>query len=81
MAKGILEFDLTNVDETKAHLRAVKSTDMALALWDIVHNTKKRLENSFENKEIDKYEALDLVFKEISEIYEDHGIQVDDLIS
>lgn len=81
MAKGILKFNLSDVDETKAHLRAVKSTDMALALWDIVYNTKKRLENSFENKEIDKFEALDLVFQEIYEIYEEHGIKVDDLIS
>ena len=79
--KAKLTFDLTDLDDRMEHERCVKSTDMALALWDIVNNTKKRLENSFENKEIDKYEALDLVFEKIYEIYEDHGIQVDDLIS
>ncbi len=41
MAKGILEFDLNDADDNMAHKRAVKSLDMALALWDITHNTKK----------------------------------------
>ena len=41
MAKATLEFDLNEPDDVLAHLRAVKSLDLALALWDIVHNTKK----------------------------------------
>ncbi len=54
MAKGILEFDLNDADDNMAHKRAVKSLDMALALWDITHNTKKALEWTMEGKEIDK---------------------------
>ena len=80
MAKGILEFDLTNVDETKAHLRAVKSTDMAFALWDITHNTKKGLEWSMDGKEMDKYDALEMVFEKIHEILDEHNIRTDELI-
>jgi hypothetical protein len=56
MAKATLEFDLNDSDDMIAHLRAVKSLDMAMALWEIVHNTKKGLEWSMENKEIDKYD-------------------------
>ena len=32
MAKAILEFDLNDPDDQMAHLRAVKSLDMALVL-------------------------------------------------
>jgi hypothetical protein len=80
MAKATIEFDLDNVDDKMAHFRATKSLDMALALWSIVHNTKKTLEWSFEGKEIDKYDALELVFEKIHEIYDEFGIRVDELI-
>ena len=81
MAKATLEFDLNEPDDVLAHLRAVKSLDMAMALWDIVHNTKKGLEWSMEGKEIDKYDALELVFEKIHEILNDHNIITDELIN
>ena len=81
MAKGILEYDLNDSDDAMAHLRAVKSLDMAMALWNIVHNTKKGLEWSMEGKEIDKYDALELVYKKIHEILDDHNISTDELIN
>ena len=81
MAKAILEYDLNDSDDMIAHLRAVKSLDMAMALWDIVHNTKKGLEWSMEGKEIDKYDALELVYEKIHEILNDHNIITDELIN
>jgi hypothetical protein len=81
MAKATLEFDLNDSDDMIAHLRAVKSLDMAMALWEIVHNTKKGLEWSMEDKEIDKYDALELVYKKIHEILDDHNISTDELIN
>lgn len=81
MAKAILEFDLNEPEDVQAHLRAVKSLDMALALWDIVHNTKKSLEWAMEGKEMDKYDALELVFDKIHEIFDNHNIKTDELIS
>jgi len=80
MAKATLEYDLSDPDDVMAHKRAVKSLDMAMALWDIVHNTKKGLEWSMEGKEIDKYDALELVFEKIHEILNDHNIITDELI-
>ena len=80
MAKAILKYDLNDTDDAMAHMRAVKSLDMALALWDITHNTKKRIEWSLEGKEIDKYEVLDIVYEKIYEILEEHNIKMDDLI-
>jgi hypothetical protein len=80
MAEAILKYDLNDTDDAMAHMRAVKSLDMAMALWDITHNTKKRLEWSMEGKEIDKYEALDMVYEKIYEILDEHNIKLDDLI-
>jgi hypothetical protein len=80
MAKATIEYNLSDPDDAMAHLRAVKSLDMAMALWDIVHNTKKALEWSMEGKEIDKYDALELVFEKIHEILNDHNIITDELI-
>jgi hypothetical protein len=80
MAKATIEYNLSDPDDAMAHLRAVKSLDMAMALWDIVHNTKKGLEWSMEDKEIDKYDALELVFEKIHEILNDHNIITDELI-
>lgn len=79
MAKATLEFDLNDSDDVMAHFRAVKSLDMALALWDIVHNTKKGLEWSLEGKEIDKYDTLELVYEKIHEILDNHNINTDEL--
>jgi len=80
MAKAKLEYDLNDVDDSMAHKRAVKSLDMALALWDITHNTKKSLEWSMEGKDMDKYDVLETVFDKIYEILDEHNIKLDDLI-
>ena len=81
MAKATLEYDLSDPDDVMEHKRAIKSLDMAMALWDIVHNTKKGLEWSMEDKEIDKYDALELVYEKIHEILNDHNIITDELIN
>jgi hypothetical protein len=80
MAEAILKYDLNDSDDSMAHMRAVKSLDMALALWDITHNTKKSIEWSLEGKELDKYDTLELVYERIYEILDEHNIKLDDLI-
>jgi hypothetical protein len=80
MAKATLEFDLNEPDDVMFHKRCVKSTDMASAIWDICHNTKKGLEWSMDGKEMDKYDALELVYEKIYEILNDHNIDVDELM-
>ena len=81
MAKAILEFDLNEPDDVIAHKRVAKSLDMVVALWTIIYNTKKGLEWSLEDKELNKYEVLDLVYDRINEILEEHNIKLDDLIN
>jgi len=80
MAKAIIEYDLNDVDDVYAHKRAIKSLDMALALWTITHNTKKGLEWSMEGKEMDKYDALEMVYEKINEILLEHNIDLEDIM-
>jgi hypothetical protein len=88
MAKATLTFDLSDSDDVMEHLRCVKSTDMALALWEIIYNSKKSLKHEMsasefnkDKKELDAYEAIDLVYKRIYEILDEHDIVVSKLIN
>ena len=80
MAKAILEYDLNDTDDAMAHMRAIKSLDMALALWELLNNSKRTLERTMHEKELDKYEALDMVYERIYELMDEHNIKLDDLI-
>jgi len=80
MAKATLEFDLNDSDDQMAHLRAVKSLDMALALWEIIYNTKKKIESEIEENKLDGYDTLDKVYEKIWESLDDHGIKINELV-
>lgn len=77
--KAKLEYDL---DDRRAHLRAVRSMDMACALFEITHNLKRKLEHRFEDapQVRDEFDALDEVFMEINRVVMEHGLDLDDLI-
>ena len=67
--KAILEYDLNDSDERMSHLRAVKSLEMAIALWEIRHIKR------------DNYETADQVFDRLDAIFEDNNLIMDELIS
>jgi len=80
MAKAILEFDLNDPDDRMEYMRCNKSLNMALALWELSHNTKKGLGYSMEGKEMDQYETLEFVFERIYEIMNEHTINLYELM-
>jgi hypothetical protein len=80
MAEAILKYDLNDSDDAMAHMRAIKSLDMALALWELLNNSKRTLERAMHEKEMNKYEALDMVYERIYELMDEHNIKLDDLI-
>lgn len=80
MAEAILKYDLNDTDDAMAHMRAIKSLDMALALWELLNNSKRTLERAMHEREMDKYEALDMVYERIYELMDEHNIKLDDLI-
>lgn len=80
--KGFLEFDLNDIDDTLAYKRCVKSTDMALALFEIKVNLKKQCEAKLDSGTItDPYQVLEIIMGELNDTINDHHIDVDDLIN
>ena len=81
MAKAILEYNLDDADDSMAHLRAVKSLDMALVLWEMAYNTKKKICDEIEFQEIkDPYEVVDRIMEKLHEEMNDRGINLDELV-
>jgi hypothetical protein len=73
--KAVLEFDLGDVendDEMKFKM-AVNASNYYWALYDF-KNAKKSIEWELDNKEMDKYEAMDKIFNEFWSIIENHGV-------
>lgn len=69
--KAIIEFDLDNHEDKMAYKRANSSLDMAVVLWEITHNLRRKLEN---DSDIDK------VFYEIYDLMEKCNVVIDELI-
>ena len=82
--KATLSYNLNDPDDRMAHLRAVKSMDMASALFDITRNLRKKIQNRYEdidNTHNDVFDGIDAVFDEIYNILEDNSIDIDELIN
>jgi hypothetical protein len=81
--KATLSYNLNDPDDRMAHMRAVKSLDMASALFDITRNLKKQVERRFEDEtiEYDSFDVIQEVFDRIYEILGDNNIDIDELIN
>ena len=71
--EAILKFNLDDADDRMAHLRAIQSTELAIALWHIMYNSKKKLQELYE-------EDLDSIWEEFHEILIENNINLDKLI-
>ena len=82
--KATFEFDMNEPEDKSDHKRMSKALDMALVLWELKHNAQKRIYDSFDYMEEDKpktaYEGVEIVFKMLHQLMEDHGLNMDDLI-
>ena len=75
-------------DDKIAHLRAIKSLDLSLALWELTSNSRKSIESKVENlsdtysqEYIDGYyEGVNKVFERIYELLDENNISIDELI-
>jgi hypothetical protein len=83
MAKAILKYDISDPEDNQDFKRAVKSFDMAMALWDILQ-LKKKMENRFDgqdNTNNDVFDGIDAMAEGIGNILDQHGIIVDELLN
>jgi hypothetical protein len=81
--KATLSYNLNDPDDRMAHMRAVKSLDMASALFEITQNLRKKVIRRFEDDttEYDSFDVIQEVFDRIYEVLTDHSIDVDELIN
>ena len=69
--RATLEFDLNDPDDVQAHLRCLKSLDMAIIFFEIVNNLRRKLpENADANTVIDR----------VNELLEYNDININNLI-
>lgn len=77
--KATLEFDLNDVDDKMAHMRAINATNMANVLWEIQMNLNKSAYRKIEALEaegskLDAYDGKQIVLDLIQELMEENGI-------
>ena len=80
MGKATLEFDLNDHDDKMAHLRAVKSTDLALSLWDMDGYLRGKTKHAPDSMSSEVYDTLQDVRDKLYEIMNKHSIDLDELI-
>lgn len=74
--KATLQFNLEDEEDRMAHLRCVKSLDMALAMWEFAGALRNIVDTSEDGKWIDEKE----VWKAWGEVLEKRGISFDEII-
>ena len=81
--KATLSYNLDEPEDAQSHLRAVKSLDLALALYQIL-NLRKKLEMRFEvidSSNHDVFDGIQEYADGVGEILENNGINIDELIN
>jgi Mg2+ and Co2+ transporter CorA len=71
--EAILKYNLDDFDDRKAHLRCIKSLDMACVIFEFLRNSRKKLRNE------DKF-TVDDVFDHFHTLLEENNINIDELI-
>jgi hypothetical protein len=80
--KATLTYNLDDPDDRLSHLRAVKSTELAVCLWEICHNTFRKVEGRIDCGELNSpYDVIERVKSDINNIVAANGIDIDNLIA
>lgn len=80
--KAKLIFDLDNPDDVTKHLRAIKSLDLAIVIYDILQ-LRKKLERRFENTDNtnnDVFDGIQEYADEVVKILEERNINIEELL-
>jgi hypothetical protein len=77
--KAQLTFDLNDPDDKIEHLRCVQSYDLCTAVYDFIHNTRKRLTEKALDKGLDVDDAIFMIYEEFADILGEHNININKL--
>lgn len=80
--KAILEFDLDNHDDVMAHKRCIKAVDMAIVLFEFLHNSKRKIQIELDNKNLGATpkDVLAICFAEFLDLLDNNNINIDEII-
>jgi len=78
--EAILKFNLDNPDDRTAHLRAIKSLDLSLALLDIKNELRSNVKHFPDSEPEEAYKAYSKIQDEVHRILSSHSIDLDDLL-
>lgn len=79
--KGILEFNLDDSADMEAYMRAVKSTKLAIALWDMDQHLRNKIKYAPDSMSPEVYESLLETRDKLREIMDYNNINLDELMS
>jgi hypothetical protein len=79
--EGILKFNLEDSADREAHLRAIKSTKLAIALWEMDQYLRAQAKYAPDSMPPEVYESLLKTRDKLREIMSEHSIDLDELIS
>jgi hypothetical protein len=81
--KATFEFDMNELEDVMEHKRMSHSLGMALVLWELKNNAKRKMEDIIDSSDIKPLsgqDTLDKFFDLFYELMEDQGINIDNLI-
>lgn len=73
MAIVTIKYDLNEQEDRRAMMRAMNSLDMALYIWQVLYNGKRRFEDS---ENLDIHDVWEYLWDELKE----HKINIEELI-
>ena len=79
--KGTLEFNLDDPADMEAYMRAVKSTKLAIVLWDMDQHLRNKIKYAPDSMSPEAYEAFQETRDKLREIMDYNSIDLDELMS
>jgi len=82
--KAELKFDMSNLDDRQEFKKVMKSSEMASVIWEFIHNSRKRIEQEFENEIFNKtdcFDGIERCFEHFHKLLEEESINIDELWS
>lgn len=81
--KATFEFDMNEPEDVMEHKRMSHSLGMALVLWELENNAKRKIEDLIDSSDIQPLsgqDTLDKFFELFHQLMNDQGINIDNLI-
>jgi hypothetical protein len=78
--KAILEYNMDEVDDRQAHLRAVKSLDMVLVLWEMDQELRSKIKYASDDTPDDVINTYEKIRTNLHQLLSEHGLDFDDLM-